>query len=361
MSVLDDFYVSIEFWGGIMGFVLSIVLGTIYFKWDRSNKSFIIIAIMFLSVGVAIFSDSIGWAVDGVNPELSMMTTVITFVGHYVTIIAFMYMVEYFAYDKVSNKPFENVTRFKNFAIAICLTEMIVVLILVAMGKSEIFFYYDSEGFYHRGKYFLLTQVPVFATVIAALPLLIKHKDRIPREIYWTLAAFAILGVTGEALNSITESPIRNIFYTASLFFITSGLLMYSYYIRVENNKRLFKMEQELTELQVQPHFLYNTLNTIYYLCKRDPEAAQQAIVDFSDYLRENLEEIKSSDLISFEKEITHVEHYLSLQKLRYADRLDVTWEIIDEDFMIPPLTVQTLVENSIKYGSSVVCVDKKN
>lgn len=102
---------------------------------------------------------------------------------------------------------------------------------------------------------------------------------------------------------------------------------------------------------QIQPHFLYNSLNTIYYLCDKDPQAAKKAISDFSDYLRGSMDSLTRRTPIPFYKELQHVRKYLTLEKMRFEDRLEIEWDIQTEGFMIPALTVQPLVENAVKHG----------
>ncbi len=102
---------------------------------------------------------------------------------------------------------------------------------------------------------------------------------------------------------------------------------------------------------QIQPHFVYNTLNSICYLCGKNPEAAQSALSDFSDYLRENLNFSGKAELIPFERELAHINKYLSLEKMRFEDELNVEMDIECTTFRIPALSVQPLVENAVKHG----------
>lgn len=121
---------------------------------------------------------------------------------------------------------------------------------------------------------------------------------------------------------------------------------------------RAKKLEAELEDSrisvmlsQIQPHFLYNALTSIYQLCEVDPPAAQKAIGYFSKYLRRNMASLSERKPIPFEEELHHVESYLSLEKLRYGEKLQVVYDVDPSDFAIPALTVQPLVENAVKHG----------
>lgn len=132
-------------------------------------------------------------------------------------------------------------------------------------------------------------------------------------------------------------------------------------YEKNENDKIIEKarvLENELIQSrisvmlsQIQPHFLYNSLNTIRYLCIEDPEKAEQAVIDFASFLRGNVDSLNSTGLITFEKELDHVKHYLSLEKNRFGDRVNVEYRIGVDKFLLPPLTIQPIVENAVRYG----------
>ncbi|MGN0159827.1 MAG: sensor histidine kinase [Lachnospiraceae bacterium] len=122
--------------------------------------------------------------------------------------------------------------------------------------------------------------------------------------------------------------------------------------IRAKELERELKENQiSLAMSQIQPHFIYNSLNSIYHLCEKDVGMAQQAISDFSDYLRRSLSAVDRNSLISFEEELNHVKTYLKLEQLRFGKDLNVVYHIERTDFMLPALSVQPLVENAVKHG----------
>jgi len=102
---------------------------------------------------------------------------------------------------------------------------------------------------------------------------------------------------------------------------------------------------------QIQPHFVYNALSSISTLITIEPEKAQNALDNFTEYLRHNLSSLTATKLIPFEDELKHIKTYVSLEKLRFKDRINVTYDIQVKDFMVPPLSLQPIVENAIKHG----------
>lgn len=118
-----------------------------------------------------------------------------------------------------------------------------------------------------------------------------------------------------------------------------------------ELQKELGDMNMTLMLSQIQPHFMYNALNTIKYLTKKDPKSAETAIVKFSSYLRANMDSLTQKEPIPFKKELEHVQNYIHIENLRFGDRLKVLYDIEYDDFLIPPLTIQPIAENAIKHG----------
>jgi LytS/YehU family sensor histidine kinase len=102
---------------------------------------------------------------------------------------------------------------------------------------------------------------------------------------------------------------------------------------------------------QIKPHFLYNVLNSIYHLYRKEPETAQQAVSSFAEYLRCNMLSIEKQGLIPFDEEYQHIQTYLSLEQIRFRGKLEVVYDVEVTDFALPPLTVEPLVENAVKHG----------
>ena len=101
---------------------------------------------------------------------------------------------------------------------------------------------------------------------------------------------------------------------------------------------------------QIQPHFLFNTLSTIQALTEIDPERASKVIEEFALYLRQNINSLNEEDMISVTKELEHTRIYSDIEQVRFPS-IKIEYEIEDDDFLIPPLTIQPMVENAIRHG----------
>ncbi|WP_343210709.1 sensor histidine kinase [Anaerolentibacter hominis] len=142
-----------------------------------------------------------------------------------------------------------------------------------------------------------------------------------------------------------------------ALCITTAGNILDNY----EESARLAaELQQSKTKLmlsQIQPHFIYNTLASIRTLIKKSPDDAYQMVYDFSRYLQANIHSLEEKDQIPFSQELEHIRAYTNIEQVRFASRLSVVFQIEEEGFYVPPLSIQPLVENAIKHG---ICQKRK-
>jgi two-component system, LytTR family, sensor kinase len=173
---------------------------------------------------------------------------------------------------------------------------------------------------------------------------------------------FNLEGETGKKLTFLAKlsgSTIDN------GLFILPWLLIYYFYHFIEKSRRqqldTFQLEALIKELElktikahINPHFIFNSLNSIRALIDENPARARTAITELSNILRSSMQ-VDKAETVTFEKELNIVRDYLALENMRFEDRLLVEYEI-DEDTLdqqVPPMMLQTLVENAIKHGIS--------
>ncbi len=101
---------------------------------------------------------------------------------------------------------------------------------------------------------------------------------------------------------------------------------------------------------QIQPHFLYNTLSTVQALCRIDPQKASEVTEKFAKYLRQNLESLDKDECISIKKELEHTRIYSEIEMVRFP-QIEIIYDIKDDNFSIPALSIQPMVENAIRHG----------
>ena len=135
-------------------------------------------------------------------------------------------------------------------------------------------------------------------------------------------------------------------------------ILVHSLSQALTYTRAAIRREGELKEVrtqalmnQIRPHFIHNTLASIYYLCDTDPKEAQNVVENFMTYLQSNFAAITKSTTVPFTEELTHTKAYLAVEQTRYQDQIFVTYDTDYNAFQLPALTVQPLVENAVKYG----------
>ena len=141
----------------------------------------------------------------------------------------------------------------------------------------------------------------------------------------------------------------------ASIIIATEILIMF---LNVKKNDVISEEREKNKEAQIkmmlsqiQPHFIYNSLSSISTLIELDPERAQTAVDNFTEYLRCNLSSITETKLIPFEDELKHIRSYVALEKMRFGERVNVIYDVKKTNFFVPPLSIQPIVENAIKHG----------
>ena len=117
-----------------------------------------------------------------------------------------------------------------------------------------------------------------------------------------------------------------------------------------ESRLSLEESKNQTLMAQIQPHFINNSLMALRARCIQYPEI-YESITNFSLYLRSHFEALGDTKTISFEQEMTNIEAYLALEQQNYKERLVVEYEIECDDFSVPALSVQPLVENAVRHG----------
>ena len=162
---------------------------------------------------------------------------------------------------------------------------------------------------------------------------------------------------------AMSQQVIANSFYSFIYLFIWNCIYFIYHYITETRQQQVdtLKLETLVKSLElktikshINPHFIFNALNSIRALIDENPERARHAVTALSNILRSSML-TDQQETISLEKELNIVQDYLALEQIRFEDRLSVVYDIDDEtlDHVIPPMMLQMLVENAIKHGIS--------
>lgn len=140
---------------------------------------------------------------------------------------------------------------------------------------------------------------------------------------------------------------------------IYTGVELYLYIEEkeeVEKQRKALEDELNLVKYtamskQIKAHFLNNTLNSISALCKENPREADRAIKVFSQYMRANMYLVEQREPIPFEKEMTLVNTYVTIERMRFEDRFQIRVDEQFSEFKVPPLSIQPIIENALLHG----------
>ena len=196
-----------------------------------------------------------------------------------------------------------------------------------------------------------------FFLVFCVVELKRKPKKRLVPLSAIAMFAMILFDIAGIGSSIVWRSPCSKIAFVF-LFVVQIVAGAKEVVVNYRASVRAEKLEKELEDSrtaimlsQIKPHFLYNVLNTIYHLYRKEPETAQEAVSSFAEYLRCNMHSIEKNSLIPFSEEYQHIQTYLSLEQIRFRGKLDVVYDVEMTNFTLPPLTVEPLVENAVKHG----------
>ena len=124
----------------------------------------------------------------------------------------------------------------------------------------------------------------------------------------------------------------------------------------IRQQRKIAHQRASIMVLEMRPHFIYNAMMSIYYLCAKDPRKAQQVTLEFTTYLRRNFTALASEDTVPFSDELEHTRAYLAIEQVQFEDGLFVDYDTPHKMFRVPPLTLQPIVENAVKHGMDPEC-----
>ena len=212
-------------------------------------------------------------------------------------------------------------------------------------------FFTAENGVYLRSNTMIISQGYQFITFTAIFVTAVASKKLNPREKI-AFASYCVLPFIAIILQNAFKG------YAIAYASIIVAIEVLFLFIGVEKNFQISMQKEKIKDAQInimlsqiQPHFIYNSLSAISTLITIDPEKAQEALDNFTEYLRRNLSSLTDVKLIPFEDELMHIETYISLEKLRFDDRINVIYDLKTTDFNVPVLSIQPIVENAIKHG----------
>lgn len=246
------------------------------------------------------------------------------------------------------------------FAVVVIAELLAIVLTLASPGSQE-----DHWGYLSLASLFIqwiallstatlctlrpqLSKLSNSNAAVAAYALLLLITLAFSEAAYWISANF------GAGSLSIAMSHLEFLGRNVAICAITSFVALRYFYLQYQLTRRVEAENQyrlQALQARIQPHFLFNSLNTIASLIRRQPRQAEEAVEDLADLFRHTLDSASARVPLFGELEITR--RYLQIEQLRLGERLQVEWQIdaLPGDATLPSLTLQPLFENAIYHG----------
>ena len=218
---------------------------------------------------------------------------------------------------------------------------------------SPVSFWIDQWNFYHGGPLAFSCLVTSMVLLASLLIQSFRSRKRTGRWDGWI--PILVIGMVVASIwldYSVKEGQQPISFLTIAI--IVGSVFYYIWlhlqFVREHERDLMAAQRIQIMMTQIQPHFLFNALNTIRALYAKDSPLAERTLEDFSAYLRQNLESLSQTDLIPVSKELEHTRLYAQIEKQRFPN-VQVEYRIEDTQFEVPALTIQPLVENAIRHG----------
>lgn len=311
-------------------------------KNGRSRRIFVKLFLWMLAITtIGMLGDVLAW---GIGLENFAAASALREIGHFfrdamgfpLIVIYNIYLISY-----INEEPAQ-LKRYAYLVGGLCADGLLLVVISRIIAHDPVNPWYLSD---HPWLFFIFLAAPI--VVSYGIIFYFRHMLTGLNTVAFIWYPLLVLGAT--ALDTVI--PELSVAYSAVSF-----LLLRIYVgVQLEYEKH---QEDELTRQrisimlsQIQPHFIYNVLTGIRTLCRIEPRKAEEALLDFTSYLRVNLGSLTDCSCVPFVQELDHTSHYLKLEKMRYGDDLEVVFDTPVTDFALPTLTLEPIVENAVRHG----------
>lgn len=337
-------HVAFEVWGILFCLMAGVIA---YIASEKTNGKRMWLTCLFLTQILELAFDSMAWIFRGNTTAAGYYMVRISNAGVYIFNYMLIVVSTGYLCASVKKKSEQWTELWMAWAVAgagIALT--------VITQFYPLLYRFDETNHCMRCDWFFLAHAIALLGVVLELVMLTKYRTSFEKNKLIVLYIYLLMPMIALIWQLF--------FYGISLLQIMNTISLMCLFMvdAFRQTQKLVAKERELNDMKIQvvlsqikPHFMYNVLNTITYLCDKDASVAKKALYDFSMYLRGNLDSLTSRALVPLDRELDLVERYLSLQKLRMGDELNIIYDIEDNGYMLPPMTLEPFVENAVAHG----------
>ncbi len=338
---MDGINLGIEFSSACLFILLYVA---ICIKDNRTKEMFFYKSFV-AGNAIALLTDIIAYVVTG-NKQFVILLVTMSIISY----IATGYLgISFYAYLQSHYKERYGIPYSEKFLKSLYAYIIIISLIYISSIWTGWIYQVSSDYRYKAGKYAPLSGLLIAPVLLLCLYGSLKSRKVVSKRETMIHSMFSFLYIILGYLDAK---------FVTTLHFLTGVIFAFLIYIliSIEQEQELERKKTELViselnalRLQMNPHFIYNTLASIDGLCMFDPEEARKLIAKFTKHLRGSYLD-NSPTLIPFEKELENLESYFAVEQVRFPD-IEFVTDIQVKDFEVPPLTVQPVFENAIKHG----------
>ena len=351
MPEINVIHLTLEIWGIIFCVIETVCVIS---GFETSKKKSALVLRMIIANMLLLLCDSLAWCFRGVPDTLGRVMTRIgnfgTFVQSDVMIFLFAeYLENLFGMEKGKKKIIS----------AVKIIALTGIVLTVVSQFTNLLYYFDDNNVYHRAKfYFLNIIIAVIGLGGCGCVIAAKRKQLGPVR-FITTSLFLLMTMFSAILLAFRYGiAFGNIAATISVMYIfTVNMFERSVQLQKQQEEILrqkLEIEESKTALLaeiIKPHFINNSLSLIINLCYENPEKAAETLSRLSKFLHTGMFAMENRTMISLDEEMELLDNYLYIEQQRFPDIITVHKNINTGDFLLPPLTIQPVVENAVRHG----------
>ena len=225
-------------------------------------------------------------------------------------------------------------------------------ILLIITQFTEWIYYYTPDNQYHRGPYYAVLLVPPVLLMAVNLLTLLRSWKLISARQRGGFLIYILIPLVCMLVQMFFYGLLMTVLGSAVSAMILLLIILFEQLDKyVKQTRENYNLRVNALMLQMRPHFIYNTLTSIYCLIEENPKKAKEVTGEFTNYLRNNFTAVAQDSPIPFAKELEHTRAYLAVEQARFEGQLFFKFDTPAVNFRLPALTLQPIVENAVKHG----------
>lgn len=366
----QSIHIALLLWGCIFSLIAAVCM-VISKNFDKEKRKWVLH--MLLATAILLLSDAIAWGYRGTGGDLGYwMVRISNFLVFFFSDVILGLFHGYVCCCLFESSEVAKPKYVRMQIRAVYLIASVAMILVILTQFTGLYYTFDAHNVYHRNTFYAISLLLPMTGMMIDFALIIQYRKQIRHQLMVSMLSYIFL--------PFVAAIILIFYYGISLINISISISVILMFVEAmieqgrkvvdqermiieqklelaEQNREIAEQNRELTEnriatmiSQIKPHFIYNTLGSIEQLCELDPEMAAKMVHNFAKYLRGNFGELDNNRPIRMSQEIEHCKYYVSIEQVRFPD-MKITFDMQAEDFMIPALSIQPLIENAIKHG----------